>query len=190
MVELRSHMSNSRFMVAGAAAVCCVLWVPPDAVAAQSPTLAELALKEQERRKALKGTGRLLTEQDLPATTAAPGFPSAAAVAKPGPAREAAPLPASEVRDESWWRERIAQARESVRRHDIVAEALQTRINALTSDFARRDDPYQRARIADDRQKAVAELDRVRSEGAMHRKKIAEIEEEARRAGVPPGWLR
>ena len=182
-------MRGSRFMVA-AAAVGCVLWVAPDAVAAQSPTLAELALKEQERRKALKGTGRLLTEQDLPAATAAPGSPPTAAAAKPGPSREAAPLPASEVRDESWWRERIVQVRDSVRRHDIIAEALQTRINALTSDFAGRDDPYQRARIADDRQKAIAELDRVRSEGAMHRKKIAEIEEEARRAGVPPGWLR
>jgi hypothetical protein len=72
----------------------------------------------------------------------------------------------------------------------MFAEALQTRINALTTDFASRDDPYQRARVADDRQKAMAEFDRVRSEIELQKKKIGDIEEEARRASVPPGWLR
>ena len=43
----------------------------------------------------------------------------------------------------------------------MFADALQTRINSLTNDFSARDDPYQRARIAEDRQKAMAEMDRV-----------------------------
>jgi septal ring factor EnvC (AmiA/AmiB activator) len=94
------------------------------------------------------------------------------------------------VKDETWWRQRIGQLRDSLRRNEILAEALQTRINALTNDFASRDDPHQRARIADDRQKATAELDRVRSEIELQKRKTGEIEDEARRAGVPPGWLR
>jgi hypothetical protein len=53
-----------------------------------------------------------------------------------------------------------------------------------------RDDPAQRAVIADNRQKSLAELDRVKSEIEKNKKAIADIEEEARRAGVPPGWLR
>src|SRR5450756_2400479 len=43
---------------------------------------------------------------------------------------------------------------------------------------------------ADDRQKALAELERVKTEIEKLTKQIADIEEEARRAGVPPGWLR
>ena len=66
----------------------------------------------------------------------------------------------------------------------------QTRINALTADFAGRDDPFQRAQIGDDRQKAIAELARVTLEIDKATKSIGDIEEEARRAGVPPGWLR
>ena len=72
----------------------------------------------------------------------------------------------------------------------MFAEALQTRINSLTSDFSARDDPYQRAQLADDRQKALAELSRVKGEIDAGTKLIAEIEEEARQAGVPPGWIR
>ena len=84
----------------------------------------------------------------------------------------------------------ITAVREDIRRNEMFRDALQTRINALTADFTARDDPVS------------ARADRRRSpEGArragpgQHRnregdKQIADIEEEARRAGVPPGWLR
>ena len=81
-------------------------------------------------------------------------------------------------------------ARDSLRRAEIFAEALQSRINGLTADFTARDDPAQRAVIANDRQKALAELDRVKQEIQQHTKAIADIQEEARRAGVPAGWVR
>ena len=80
--------------------------------------------------------------------------------------------------------------REELRRNEMFAEALQTRINSLTNDFASRDDPYQRARIGEDRNKAMLEMDRVKAEMDLQRKKISDAEEEARRAGVPPGWVR
>jgi hypothetical protein len=67
---------------------------------------------------------------------------------------------------------------------------LQTRVNSLTTDFSGRDDPYQRAKIAEERSKAILELDRVKADVESNRKKIGDIEDEARRAGVPPGWLR
>ena len=72
----------------------------------------------------------------------------------------------------------------------MFAEALQSRINGLTTDFTARDDPAQRAVVANDRQKALAELDRVKNDITQQTKAIADIQEEARRAGVPPGWLR
>ena len=82
------------------------------------------------------------------------------------------------------------QAREELRRNEMFAEALQTRINALSRDFTSRDNPAQRApdsaRIAE----ALTELERVKQDVERGKKQIADIEEEARKAGVPPGWLR
>ena len=75
-------------------------------------------------------------------------------------------------------------------RDQIYTEALQTRINALTTDFAARDDPAQRAVVDRDRQKAIVELDRLTLGQQRTKKAIADLEEEARRACVPPGWLR
>jgi hypothetical protein len=43
---------------------------------------------------------------------------------------------------------------------------------------------------ANDRQKALTEMDRVKKEIADHTKALADLQEEARKAGVPPGWLR
>jgi hypothetical protein len=94
------------------------------------------------------------------------------------------------VKDEKYWRGRISAVKEEIRRNELFRDALQTRINALSADFAGRDDPAQRAKIGDDRQKAIAEMARVNEEIAKATKGIADIEEEARRAGVPPGWLR
>jgi hypothetical protein len=120
-------------------------------------------------------------------------------VASAVPATPATVLPAEQKpveakpddqKDEAWWRARVSQAREAQRRAEAFAEALQSRINALSTDVVNRDDPYQRARISDDRLKAIAELQRVTSEIAQSKKEIADIEEEARKANVPPGWLR
>ena len=67
---------------------------------------------------------------------------------------------------------------------------MQTRINSLNADFVNRDDPAQRAVIERDRQKALAELGRLKQGVLDTKKAIADLEEEARRAGVPPGWMR
>jgi hypothetical protein len=75
-------------------------------------------------------------------------------------------------------------------RAQIFAEALQSRINVLSADFVNVDDPAKREVVAAERQKALAELDRVKAEIQKHQKQIVAIQEEARRAGVPAGWVR
>jgi len=84
----------------------------------------------------------------------------------------------------------VATARDALARAQTFAEALQSRINALTTDFVNRDDPSQRDVIATERQKALAELERVKQEIGQQQKAIAAIQDEARRAGVPAGWVR
>jgi hypothetical protein len=112
------------------------------------------------------------------------------------PAVEAPPQPADSqepapgARDEKYWRGRLAAERDGLQRAEMFAEALQSRINALSTDFVARDDPAQRSTIGKDRDKALAELARVKQEIVAHSKAIAGIQEEARRAGVPAGWVR
>ena len=84
----------------------------------------------------------------------------------------------------------MKDARDKLQRTQIFADSLQTRINSLTTDFVNRDDPAQRAKIEADRKAALAELERVKKEIDDQNKAIAAIEDEARRAGVPAGWLR
>jgi hypothetical protein len=175
---------------------------------AQNPPLGEVAKKEQERRKTQKPSGKAYTNKDLPEsaqgrtaapaqTSAAPAGPATSSHGHP-PATEAGSetkpeQPAGQSgdqKDETWWRNRITIAREALRRNEAFAEALQSRINGLSTDFASRDDPFQRAKIGEDRDKALAELARVKAEIAAGKKMIEDIEEEARKSSVPPGWLR
>ena len=92
--------------------------------------------------------------------------------------------------DEQRWRSRMAAARAQVDRSRTLAEALQSRINALTADFSARDDPAQRAVVGEQLNKALAELDRISGDIEVQQKQVTDLEEEARRAGVPPGWVR
>jgi hypothetical protein len=169
---------------------------------AQAPSLADVARKEQERRKTAKPPAKVYTNKDLPesaqnrggaaqqpAPAPASGQPTAAAPIDESKATEK-PAESDDQKGESWWRNRIMSAREELRRNEVFAEALQTRINSLSTDFVNRDDPFQRAKIGEDRDKALAELARVKDEIARARKGIEDIEEEARKSGVPPGWLR
>jgi hypothetical protein len=192
-----------------AAVVACVV-VAAGTASAQS--LAELAKLEEERRKAITTPSKIYTNEDLrpsPAPArAATQAPAVAPAAPPSPSGVQPPSPSGvppaapadpaaaetpaevEPPDEAAWRQRIQAERDALQRAETFADALQSRINALSTDFAARDDPAQRATIATDRQKALAELDRVQQEILQHTKAIAGIQEEARRAGVPPGWLR
>lgn len=183
--------------------VCLVLLAvaaPPVQVAAQS--LADLARKEEARRKTTKPARKVYGNGDLrsdspstppPAPAGASTAPpsSQPSTAAPGEKAEAAQAKEKEpAKDQAYWSERIRTARSALDRSKIFSDALQSRINALSADFVNRDDPAQRAQIELERQKAVAELNRVKKEMTEQTKAIADIEEEARKAGVPPGWLR
>jgi len=189
-------------IVAGAA-LAAVLSTPFVA-AAQTPSLGEVAKKEAERRKALPPAGKVYTNKDLPPSAQKPATPStaagtettipldpvAAATGDQAAAAKSGDGKAKEEKNEAWWRERITTAREELRRKEMFAEALQTRINSLTRDFTSRDNPAQRSEIGRDRADALAELARLKTEVQQGKQEIADIEEAARKASVPPGWLR
>ena len=168
---------------------------------AAAQSLGDVAKKEEQRRKTVKSTGKVYTNDTLkpdptpsvPATNAT-GTPSAPA-ASSAPAPTPTPAPSDDSADkaavdEKTWRKRITDARDSLQRSQTFADALQSQLNALTTDFVNRDDPVQRQQIANKRDNVLAELDRVKKEVAAQNKAISDIQEEARRAGVPAGWVR
>lgn len=171
---------------------------------APGQTLADVARAEEARRKSVKDAGKVYTNEDLKRESGAPAdaqkpvsSPGAAAAAPAGqPAAEQAPQASSAQKeeeprkDQAYWSGRMKQARDQLERSKLLLAALESRTNALNADFVNRDDPAQRAEIERDRQRNVAETDRVRKEIEQQTKAIAAIEEEARKAGVPAGWLR
>jgi len=109
---------------------------------------------------------------------------------KAAPSKQVSADPADRKKEEAEWRERIKNEREALDRAKSYADALQIKINALNTDFVNRDDPVQRAAIAAERDKSLAEMDRLKKEIVEHTKKIATIQQDARQAGAPPGWVR
>jgi hypothetical protein len=172
-------------------------------VFAYGQTLGDVARKEEVRRKTVAAPAKVYTNDNLrpsdqPAATPAAPSPAAASspsssAATPPAAAAAPPVPAAgdaPVRDEKYWRGRIDAARTALQRGQTFQDALQSRINSLSADFVNRDDPAQRNQIATERQKALAELERVKQDIATAQKTITDVEEEARRANVPAGWVR
>ena len=173
--------------------------------AASGQTLGEVAKKEADRRKAQPQTGKVYTNKDLPASAQKPATanpstetpaqtptdPVAAATEQKAEAAKApGDKPQGDQKDQAYWKGRMATAREELRRSEMFAEALQTRVNTLNKDFNSRDNPAQRSAIGADRTEALNELTRVKQDVERGKKQIADIEEEARKAGVPPGWVR
>ena len=159
----------------------------------QAQSLADVARREQERRKSVKSSGKVLTNKDLGGAST-PAAPAAANAATPADSAAAKPadVPKKEepAKDQAYWKGRMNALRTQLDRDQTFAEALQTRVNSLSADFVNRDDPAQRANIERDRQRSIAEQSRLMKSIEDGKKAVADLEEEARRAGVPPGWLR
>jgi len=181
----------------------------------RAQSLADVARAEEARRKDVKQSPKVITNKDL-APVAPPSTPATADGVAPadgadksaskdkaatkdqkaggdGPAKDkdtAGEAPKEKVKDQAYWSKRMKDLQTQLDRDETFAEALQTRINALTADFSARDDPAQRAVIGANRQKALAELERLKKAILADKTAIADLQEEARRASVPPGWLR
>ncbi len=166
-------------------------------------SLADASRREALRRQLAPASVRRLTNEDVerlprrtlpspPSTQDDGANPSSRAAGgtgtkTAGPAAAGKAVPAH---DEQWWRDRMAQAREALDRDQLLSEALQNRIDGLSADWSARDDPAQRRALADQRERALHELDLMKERIAADRKDIADTDEEARRQDVPPGWLR
>jgi hypothetical protein len=167
----------------------------------RAQSLADVARKEEERRKALPPPTKVYTNKDLVDVPSGSAAGAAADPAKDAAAEKAIDKDLAkaedkggdkggEKKDKAYWFGRLQALQQTLDRDTSFADALQSKINALTTDFVNRDDPAQRAVIERNRIKALAELANLKKSILDDQKAIADFQEEARRASVPPGWLR
>jgi hypothetical protein len=171
------------------------------AQASSTLPLAEVARREEARRKTAKKATRVITNATLatveePAVVA-PVAPTTGAAAAASanksptiPGGTAPPVSPADKKDQAYWQGRISAARLELSRTQMFADSLQTKINSLRTDFVNRDNRVEREKIEQELNTALAELERLKKEVEKQGKAITDIEEEARRANVPAGWLR
>jgi lauroyl/myristoyl acyltransferase len=184
-------------------------------VLAQAQSLGEVAKREQEKQEKEKekkkkksgkppATVKVYTEEDLKKAREAES--GAVTVLPENGNLEAAAAASSEDNEvvsgeggsggrkgkEAYWRNRATQLRQAAEEADNKVKELEARIAALRNDMSPTNvqDPNRLQSRDRELREAMDSLDATRSAAETARKALADLEEEARRAGVPPGWVR
>jgi hypothetical protein len=183
--------STFRAGVVGIAFVCLVA---TPAAAGQGQSLGEVARQTELARKKARGEAakvKTLTNRDV-----APTEESAPTAATPKaetqlPAAAVAPTAkaSEEVRDESYWRNRSRALHQKLEADMALGEQAVKHMNAA-ADIATAGKGLAQAIQIPKFTEAEGEVRRLIGVITGDKQAIADLEEEARRANVPPGWLR
>ena len=193
---------------------------PPKASPSPTPSPRPRSLGEVAREKKATGAssktpspspepskdpGHVFTNEDLPAQ------PSPPAIASPGPAGTGrgtvTKLPGSAVPERSYsksesgeapaeeekgWRTRATSLRDAIAAAEKQIPEIEDRISAVRNDRNPTNlmDPNREQHRQAEMTKLQAELESVRAGLERSRQALTDLEEEARRKGIPPGWLR
>jgi hypothetical protein len=157
---------------------------------AGAQSLADVARTEEARRRQIAAPKKVYTDADVEKYAPAPGAQAAAttvtsldANGKPvGEQAAAQGLPG----DEAGWRARMQNARDGMDRNKLLLSALEQQARSA----ARRAGTPEGEQPADDASSRATEIKRLKAEMETFRATLANAEEDARKAGVPPGWVR
>jgi predicted RNase H-like nuclease (RuvC/YqgF family) len=164
-----------------------VAWPLPPAT---GQSLAEIAAKEKKRRTG--HAAKTYSNRDLENLSQSPSPSPAEAEEKK---TEAEPAPTGTANaDEATWRARARSLREDVEQAEHRKADLQAELDTLSADIQPNPADLRDPSRLQKREAAKAEL-RQKIEDAqkaleLAKKAVADLEEEARRQRVPPGWLR
>ena len=139
---------------------------PPAAVSGEAPPVTAAA-----------------TGEESIATAAA----AAAAAAEGGQRPEQKP---EQKKDEGYWRDRMTKARQTLAKDEAALPAAEGKVQAMTTEVVNMDDPARQSKMRQQLMVTMAEVERLKGQIEADKKAIADIQVEARRAGVPPGWIR
>ena len=158
----------------------------------RAQSLADVAAAEAKRRKAQTRPTKVYTNDNLAGTVEEPASSTPAMEpAQPKSAAEPAkPEAVDEKKTEAYWKNRASTIQQNLARHKVLMEAMQSRINALNAEALGADDPARHSMLQANLTTAVGEMERLKQESEKLDKDWAATQEEARRANIPPGWLR
>jgi hypothetical protein len=93
---------------------------------------------------------------------------------------------------EAYWRERATERRREVGRAEQRVPPLEQRIADLRNDRNPTNlmDPNREQKRQAELAQATADLDRAKADVERAKQALTDLEEEARRKSIPPGWLR
>ncbi len=187
-MKIRSALIGATVLAAGVA-VC----------SAQS--LGEIAKKNAEAKAATEKDGKAktpaktFTDADLKADPhdlaikPEPAPTASASKADATPSKDAKAEPAKEpAKDEAYWKDRMRTLQTKLSEDE--RELVNARIHVTDVEAFIRPDGTMSHTIADNLLQAQARRDTAVASIANDKREILELEEEARHAGVPPGWLR
>jgi len=153
-------------------------------------SLGEVAARTNKDRKG--APAKVYTNDDLDAARSAPegeGTVSTPATSAPS---GAAPTPAPTMDPAQRWRRDGKQRRDAVTRSEAKVAAIQAKVDALLLD---RDpvnvmDPNRLQTLEAVKARALQDLETAKAELSQARQALEDLEEDARKSGIPPGWLR
>jgi len=128
-----------------------------------------------------------ISSEAPPVTAGATGDESIAAAA--AAAAEGGQKP-EQKKDEGWWRDRMAKARQALAKDEAALPVAEGKVAAMTTEVINMDDPARQSKLRQQLMVTLAEVERLKGQIEADKKGIADIQVEARRAGVPPGWIR
>ena len=164
-------------------------------VLAQS--LAEIAEQERKRRKSTQG--KVYTNDDLekrPTDRPRPSPSPGTATPRAGSAapRGEADSPAERRTEEAAWRARAAGARAAVKAAQNAVAEVQAKMRGPqsqpTPSDGLRQDPDFLLTTSKEREELAERMAAAQAALTAAREALSALEDEARRAGIPPGWLR
>jgi hypothetical protein len=173
---------------------------------AGSPTPAQAGTDANKAPKpgATKDPGHVFTNADLPEQPVAVPSPSPAPggagrgsvnVLGSAAAPQTAPSPSGPVSPEmteAYWRERAMERRREVGRAEQRVPPIEQRIADLRNDRNPTNlmDPNREQNRQAQLAQALADLERAKADVERAKQALTDLEEDARRKSIPPGWLR
>lgn len=136
---------------------------------------------------------RVYTNEDLEKARTKPAAVVTVPGAQPAPAGDVVSEPSDGVGgEEQAWRDKADAARKRIRDAEARIKDAEARFNAALNDLAPVNlmDPNREQKLEAERARAKADLEAGRLELEEARSAQVKLEEEARRANVPAGWLR
>jgi hypothetical protein len=166
---------------------------------AEDSALVQAAKKEKERRAKIAAS-KTFTNKDIEdfkrKNNIEDDSSSAANQPQTQPAEETKSKEENQKKpdladDEQYWRGRHQEANERLQAAEQKVNELQSDVNALTRQFyAESDGVGGRGQIEAQRNERLSDLDKAKAELEQARQALNSLEEEARKAGAPPGWVR